>query len=728
MSSNIVLDNTLGLTGRVGAEATRPGPTLYTDLNSSQSSPLESVSGIDGGLQTPAARSPLLSGADGNDWQHPAARRMQSGLASSIFPSGRDQVHQDYLSTPHLSASPNSQSLTVTDQRLRSHGSPHPLVPSTPMTPENFTNVISPGSPHNFAQAQARNLSLGQWRNASTSQAIASRLPIGGRPSSSNVAGQRMVSPRAALPRIRQHHYPRRGAAKQDFAPQGQTQDESSGLKTTYPPHPSTSTPSANMEQESLEQKPGVSLQVNVPLRSIVTSMAASNSSSTRTQRDSSLVSSRTFGSETASFCPAVHSEAGHSSGPRSSSRHSESIFQSSTENGLDDDGTATWETEGEVQVASRVIAGTDDAARTTVVGVAPAVFFNHNSLELFHMAVTEDQQNDTHLDMPRPDSNLEPDTLLPPSPRDPPSIHSPPSHHTDIPESIKTVTFSEDVHGAKHPKHLPVEEVLGYGFPGTLWNVGENAPSDVQSPQVSLGPGASNKASSFKSAVSHISSRSRTSTLGSKVSKASRKSNQSTPSSRWTWLKRKPLPPLPTELQPTNASFRLPHLADRAGDSPLMLERGSCSHRSKVSLPQPGVPQGWSEDAPEKWYQNEDDASDSLQVTFTKPKFKMLAEDSLKVTKQKMSQQQEGRAVTSEYDSKDTNSLSGRQHQRRLLSLSQMLGRRKRFWVPLIGVVVIVIALSIALSVTLNNKHNVNGITGGCSYNMAGARCDLSK
>ena len=703
--------------------------------------------------RTPDTGSALPTGMDVD--YHPPDLQLQSGLASSVFPRGGDRIYFDASSSlPVSPLSPlhSSQSLSVPSHVLRGHGSPHPLVPSTPLSAGSFSDAPSPRGSHGFAQASAQHLS--DWWKPSTSQSTISRLPIG--PSS----GQKDLSLRVAPPRVRQHHYPRRGLTKLlEQAPVTPT------LQCTPPPSdplsPLVDAYDKNQKSTGAEEidkpaqaKPCVPRPVNSNVLSVL-----SHTSSTRTQCDS-LAPSLMPESRSVSSEEAVQPMQRQSQAP---SHHSyDSTFLSSESSRDVEDSNS--DVEGEVQTASRVMDTTaplmtrfDGAVRPTVVGLATAVVVrsksmdrrptdqtaqDHPGLDVItpisslepetpasplprHSTYTDlppgrpvaeqTTRLHQHLDAYSPTSGFEPETSAPPSPRHPPSIDSPPSHRTDIPESARSVYFSEDVHHTKH-SYLPYDEVVGQGF--TFWDVTRATRPDVELSTIPK-PRSVMNASSIKSVVSHITAKSKASTFASKVTKISHRSQQSTASARLAWWKRKPLPPPPSE--PDNLGGIYDDQPIHKGGSSAILELGQYQ-RSKVDL---GEPQGWRDIHSEKTPGVASGGSDTHESTFSK--IAILGIDSLKMARRMPSRRQGTSKKNDALSYTPRNLLPDVQPPHRSFPSFRPLvmnKTRKWFCFTLIGAVILAIILGAVLGTTL--KHNHGTVSSGCGGNRAGVRCNL--
>jgi hypothetical protein len=687
----------------------------------------------------PGSAAPI--GIQSSDYQLPDFR-MRSGLASSVFPKGGDKVYFDEASSSPVSplpVSPNSQSLAAPAYVLRGHGSPHPLVPSTPMSAESFANGASPQTSHGFAQAQANHFHV--WRKSPTSPSIASRLPIG--PSSATApaaaGGPKSPLPRLGAPRVRQHHYPRQGLT------QAVTQmDQTSATPAVQDAPVSSGSSSSPMDsnkqkQESTGVKSELPMQVESsahgPRKSQVLSVL-SHSSSTRTQRDS-LTPSPTLGSRTVSTEGAPSSIQRSSLSPAHSRESYASNFLSSDSLFEEDDSNL----EGEVQTASRVmdtavplITRAGDASRPTVVGMATAVVVRSKSVD--RRAAQETAENPLHLDAGKSTSGFEPELSTPPSPRHPPSIDSPPSHRTDIPESAKSLNISEDVHRGKLRPYLPYEEVVGYG--SAFWDATQNAGSTSER-SIGTPKRRPSNTGSAKSVISFITARSKASTIASKVTKASHRSNHSTHSSRWAWLKRKPLPALPPPSppplpSPSASKIQFSSHKNITGGSSPILELGQYQ-KSKVSLTreQQGEPQGWRDITQEKLEPGlADDESDTSALHYMNSfgKVDMFGVDSLKVARRKASRRQDAskRNKPFDYGTKDLSSApeaglahSITRHFRPLLRTKA----RKWLFFSLMGIVVLTIILGAALG-SLAHKHNSGSAISRCSGNQTGVKCNL--
>jgi len=711
---------------------------------------------------------------------------MQSSLASSVFPKGGDRIYFDgppSLPVSPLSPLPNSQSLPVPGHVWLGHRSPHPLVPSTPMSAQSFSESASPRGSHGFAQANPNHLS--GWGRSAPSQSIASRLPIGPSPGSATAAarGERKVaSPRIVSPRVRQHHYPRNSPEKPVTPPEQvpvtstlQNVHSVSGLS-------SLPTDSYRQKQESTgakEIEPPAEVELHEPRAAQLNIVSVlSHTSSTRTQRDSltpsPMLESRPVSSE------AVSGSMKRSSQSRAPSHHSyDSTFLSS--DSLHED--LNSDLEGEVQTASRVVNTTNplmerfagNTTLPTVVGMATAVVVRSKSvdrrpadqtpqkhqvqgpgassptsgfdLETSASVLVRDPpytdlpldrrvdektaETHQHLDAHSPTSGFEPEMTAPPSPRYPPSVDSPPSHHTDIPESAKSLYFSEDVDHSQHPAYLPHDEVVGQGF--TFWDVAQHRRSTTELSPVPKRI-STNNAASMKSFVSYITAKSKASTVTSRVTKASHRSQQSTGSSRWAWWKKKPLPPLPPPSPLNNFSRgsddqegqQLTILKERIGGSSSIPELGQYQ-RSKVNLVGQGEPQGWNDITNEKVTDGESDTYASIDKSIGR--IDMLGVDSLKVARRKPSRRQKAPKKNEEftYNASVLNNVSDAKPSNRILrSFRPVVITKTRKWLCFSLIAIVILAIILGASLGSKMGHKNNNTSSSCSGNQTGVRCNL--
>lgn len=696
------------------------------------------------GPGTPGPGSSLSRAEDGTDDQSPDMET-RSLIASSVFSKGGDKIYFDgpsLLPVSPMPFSPNSQSLTVPTNIPRGHGSPHPLVPSTPMSGESFADPASPRKLGGFAQAQAKHIS--EWRKSTA--AIKSRLPIG--PSSPGVTlaveGRKVTSPLIGSPRVRQHHYPRTVLTKLIT----QTNQKPVTTEVQHAPSAASSSPSPIASKEPLEEiigerKNECSAQGAPIKHETVTSNTLSVLSNAETHRNS-LNASPTVDSRRASS----HETAQSNQRSSQSQVHSDHTYDSnflSSDSVYDDEESNMIDIEGEVQTASRVwdttipiIARGNNVTGPTVVGTATAVVVR--SLSVDRRATEEIRQDHLRLNASDPTSSIGPETSTPSSPQHPPSIVTPLSHRTDMPESAKSVYYSEDVHNVRQRAYLPYDEVTGYG--PSFWDINYNASSGVQPSTTSPQRRPSENTSSIKSVVSYLTARSRASTVNSKVTKVSYKSTQSTGSSRWAWLSKKPLPPLPppsplppSVLDTTSLDHGKPTLSVRkehsAGTAPV-LEPGQYQ-KSKISLVGQGEPQGWSDITNEKWSPenaSREDETAGSSVFKSLGKFDMLGVDSIKVAKRKPSRQRSGPKLSETFDNgpRDLSNFSDSQPSRRTLGTFQPMVNsktRKRLFFALIGIAMLAIILGAALGATLGHKHTGNA-SSSCSGDKVGVQCNL--
>ncbi|KAF8484225.1 hypothetical protein JB92DRAFT_2837048 [Gautieria morchelliformis] len=684
---------------------------------------------------------PVSAGIPGTDYQ-PSDFRVRSGLASSVFPKGGDKVYVDETSSLPVSplpVSPNSQSLAAPAYVLRGHASPHPLVPSTPMSAESFADGASPQASHGFAQAQAIHFPV--WRRAPTSPSIASRLPIGPSSATATAAtrGPNALLPRLGPPRVRQHHYPRQGFIK------SVTQMDQTPATPAVQDAPVSSGSSSSPMDSNKQDRESTGVKSELPMHAESSALsprkshvlsALSHTSSTRTQRDS-LTSSPTLGSRSVSAERAALSIQRSSFSQAHSRESYESNFLSS--DSLFDEDESNLD--GEVQTASRVmdtaaplIIRAGDVSRPTVVGMATAVVVRSKSTD--RRAAQEAAQNPQHLNAGASISGFQPELSTPPSPRHPPSIDSPPSHRTDIPESAKSFNVSEDVHHEKLRTYLPHEEVAGYG--SAFWDATQNAaPAGEHS--TGTPKFRPSKPGSVKSVISFITTRSKASTVASKVTKASHRSNHSTGSSRWAWLKRKPLPPLPPPSPPSPPSpsageIQFSFQKNNTGGSSPILQLGQYQ-KSKVALTgaQQGEPQGWRDITQEKWAPGlTDGESDTPALSYMNSfaKVDMFGADSLKVAKRKASRSQGAskRNKASDYGTRVLSRVPEAEFAHSITRHFRPLLRTKaRKWLffSLIGIVILAVILGAALG-SLGHKHNSGSGSSPCSGNQTGVKCNL--
>ena len=643
------------------------------------------------------------------------------------------------------------------------------------MSAGNFSDAASPRGSHGVAQANAKHLS--EWQKSPNSQSITSRLPIG--PSSpaataGTAGGPKGAPPRIGPSRVRQHHYPRHGSTNpvtslQQALPTPNLQHAPSASGSIASPKDSYEQKQESTEAKEIEQPAQDAghddMAVNISV--------LSNTSSTRTQWDSlTLPLSRPVSSKE------VAESVQRSSQKQALSHHSyDSNFLPSDSSR--EVGDSNSDVEGEVQTASRVLDTTaplmtrfGDAERPTVVGLATAVLVrskstdlraaeqiaqNHRHLDasiptsgfepetfppslgplpftdfLSDFAAEQKTQNHQHLDASSPMSGFEPETSAPPSPRHPPSIDSPPSHRTDIPESARSIPFSEEVY---HPKHLPYDEVTGQGF--TFWDLAQSARSNVEPSTVSKDR-SFNNASSIKTVVSYITTKSKSSTIASKVTKVSHRSHQSTASSRWAWWKKKPLPPLPPpsplslnnlgSVSNDQGGQQLHVHNERIGGSSPILEPGQYQ-RSKVELVGQGEPQGWRDIADEKMPGLTNAESETHESAFVDPigksvgRIDILGVDSLKMAGRKFTCRRNG---FKENGASPYNSADDPPFRRILKSFRSLVTTKCAKWVgfSLIGIVILAIILGAVLGTTLRHNHS-NG-SSSCSGNQTGVRCNL--
>ncbi|KAF8591922.1 hypothetical protein K439DRAFT_1610779 [Ramaria rubella] len=665
-------EDTHGLSGHIRGSEMRLASDPYADLASPGAVP-KSVSDDMASLDIPRKEdgSPTSYHSTSNNADGQLRSHVLSGIASSTFPSGGDKVYfEDH--------SPIHGSFLVPGQMQRVHSNLHPLMPSTPQTADSLASPPPSGISRGFAQAQ---MFLPGWRKSSS---VITRLPIGPPSPSGNSKSGKPTSPRLMSPKVRQHRYPRQST----FKP-GQQKKEDVGLPSSPSAASNASTTEDSRASRAETASPSVTSNVHIlgsaikegeaeqsaqtksvarrAVRSHALS-AVSNTSSTRTQRDS-LTTFRTMESHTFSDEPSQSSEQGLSETRGESRRSYVSNFLSGEES--DDESNYI---EGEVQTAVLNTATTTSpkAGNATVVGMAPAVIIRQKSLKQPSDVVVQEIQEPQHLDAKSPTSGFEPETSAPPSPREPPSIHTPPSHHADIPESAKSFLLSEDNHDTKTATYLPHDEA-SYGFSNTFWNMNYGS-LNVPPQGSSLKRGASNNAGSFKSIVSYITSK----------SKISHKSNHSVYSNPWTWLMRKPLPPLPSA---------------ETGDSVTMLEQRQFK-RSNVSLV-PGEPQGWKDTTiDEKW-----------SPPVTKPSL----------------HQRNAWSETQESSHNTGNSRVSEHPGRAAGRLAMWIRNPKvRFWLPIMGVLFLVIILGAALGASLGGKHQ-SGASSACNGNKTGVQCNLN-
>lgn len=694
--------------------------------------------------------SALPSGEYGQGGQSPSLRT-RSPIPSSIFPKGGDKIYLDQPSPMPVSSvpvTPNSQTLGVPENVTWGHGSPHPLVPSTPMSIDSFADGASPQKFHGFAQAQARHLST--LRKSSTSQSMANRLPIGPASGASptTVTGGRKasLSSRVGSPRVRQHHYPRHGSTKPIVQATKQSPVTVVLQRAASAAGSTTSGSKERHQTPTTEETNDVSVQDQLAAHgaeSLNDLQGLENASPTGTQHDSLTVppapqSRRASSHESLQFDNRL-------SGSRTPSDYSYDSNYVSSDSVPDDEDDIAFDIVGQVQTASRVwdttapvIATTGNTTRPTVVGTATAVVVR--SLSVDRGAGKEKMQESPHLDASSPTSGFEPDASTPTSPRHPPSIDSPPSHHTDMPESAKSVVFSDEAHDGKGRTYLPYDEVTGYGT-NAFWEINRDASSSTQaSNNVPRRRPSTTTAGSMKSVVSYITAKSRASTAASKATGISRKSTQSTPS-LWVWLTKKPLPPIPTS-SPSSPNVlvnthidrnepRLPVYQEQTRDVSPILEPGQY-RRSKISLVGQGEPQGWNDITNEKWSPEPREDDDGIETVFYRSigKFDMLGVDSLKIAKRKSSRRRDDPKANeaSAYGPHGVSNFSDTSQRSRFLRAPLPMPKTKpRKWICFVvmGIVTLSIILGASLGLTLGHDHR-NDSPSTCGGNKTGTRCDL--
>jgi hypothetical protein len=395
---------------------------------------------------------------------------------------------------------------------------------------------------------------------------------------------------------------------------------------------------------------------------------------------------------------------------------------------------------EGEIQVARKVETSTTAALNKTsstsrsVVGMAPAMVIRHKNTP-----PTDDGQRDN---APVPTSNTVAVTSYelplpqqqqtdPASP--PPLSPKPPSHHTEVPESAKSLTFQDDVTDGKQ-EYLS-RKSLGEAY----WTMYPNA---VQSDSVNREPSqkASPRATSFKSIISYMSSKSKT---GSATTRATRASH----STRWAWLMRKPLPPLPPPDQiaddDDHEDDKYDGLANENDLSYLPVHQqsrlditanGRDYQKSKISLPLSSGPDMGGHHDNEKGVLSSDVARKNPTIRSGGAMFDMLGNDSLKVARHQSHRRQGIEGVSSPGHEGFSNypnvsrQLDGGEGGGGPGSFASSLKerfRRRWLWAVMIIVAIILIILIAVLATKLRNKKAGNP---NCTNGKVGALCNLGE
>lgn len=650
-----------------------------------------------GDLLSPSLSSPM----DSSSFAENEVRvgRMNSVLASSVFPSGGDMIYYDstIVSPTELSSGGSSSTLNVPSEHTQAHRPSHPFVPSTPMTPASFTSLDSPKSPstRGISPSPSSSPTAASSGNgwSSVSQMVASRLPIGRTNSTiSTVSTQRTVK----SPKIRQHRYPKTNVKTTTNSPENVPMQELNGVSPmAVESINAADTVVHNEEHMVADEQPTYDVTeyynmsedaANDDRRRAIVSIGASaksHATSTKTERDSIPVMPTVenlydftdgYSHKSSLFAPhSAHS--GHSIRTRESAFDEADVYVGIAK-------TVDVTTELEPDIINR-------PTSPKIVGVAPARVVQPNrtgspsavaSLKAFHMT---DQNFRMEANSP----------VSPVSPRDPPSTRSPPSHRTDIPESAKSLVFSDEAEDV-HTSHLPYETRSSGGTYWTMFpGIGNNPPvHESRSTKT-------NAAASFKSIVSYITSRS--ATRGSHKSAGNR-------SSKWAWLLRKPLPPLPVEAQDPGSS------TNAYNPTPLLLPVSY--EKSKSSPPVPGVPHGWDDMGAEKQL----GARAGLMG-------KVFGEDSLKIAKRKPNRKKTDPLPEGDITPFVLPHLSGmhrRQSSRSVHSPPNHKKRKAFLAATFIGFIVIVII--IVLAVLLGRKQR--STSEACSGANVGTFCNLGK
>ncbi|GJJ09626.1 hypothetical protein Clacol_003849 [Clathrus columnatus] len=625
--------------------------------------------------------------------------RIHSVLASSVFPSGADMIYYDSPLTSPSTTVPSS----------RHHPGSHPLVPNTPMTPASFDTItspkiLSPFEPSSSSSPTTTTSSSSSGRSPSVSQLVASRLPIGRSMSTTStltVSTQRTVK----SVKIRQHRYPRSNTTKSSpNRPESVPMQE---LNVTSPVD--MDSPTTVVQHDTFVEQTNngaditeiydqyiVNNERRLTAASIGTS-AHSHATSTKTQRDSVPV------------IPTVDNlydftdDYSHKS--KSSMVPPHSPHSVRTRESAFDEGDVYVGIAKTVDVAEFEPTLVDRPTSPKIIGVAPArVILQPNRMGSPPSSSNNDNTTPSqplHMTDKKAKTDANSPSVSPISPRDPPSIRSPPSHRTDIPESAKSLVFSDEVDDVHH---LPYE-IRSSG--GTYWTMfpgmGNNPPSqDNKSTRA-------NAATSFKSIVSYITAKS-----------AARDSHKSTGnrSSKWAWLLRKPLPPLPIEAQiagPSTLDLDNHRLTSPA--TPFSHEK------SKLSLSPPplvGSPHGWDDIVIEK-----------------RPSFgvgimgRMFGADSLKIAKRKpnrkMTDPHHHQGNITPYILPHLSGVHRRQSSTGSSAFHPPERSRKRkvlFAGGIVGLIIIVVI--VVLAVVLSRTHHASPSPSPCSNGNVGSFCNL--
>lgn len=639
----------------------------------------------------------------------PSAHRITSGLPSSVVPSGGDAIiFASPLGSP---GADGADTLDAPSREMLANRGSYALAPSSAISTDSFFGASTPAGPQSRSPRPS-------WRGSSMSQMIASHLPIG-------ISSGSQKTSRAA-PKIRHHRYPRVPVQSRDSVQSTSTQSDGgdavsipSIVMATAVELPEESPVSPIEEpleevEEPVEQDP-VSKKPRDTMMSVAPS-SKSHATSTWTMRDSMTVPA----SIRSDYQTNVTDSGAHMSYlSRPFRRSHESLGGASS-----DYGRSTVEV-GEIQIARKVEAMPDAMERThrrSVVGIAPAVVIRHRAnASIDNLRNTNASSSNRSLASPVSPQRENGVGTAPLSPREPPSLRSPPSHKTEVPESAKSLSFPDDaLDGERHyltQKSSPRD--------GNYWTAYPNAMSNDTPPKPSQ--------SSFKSIISYISSRSRSGTIATRATRASHRSQKSTGSSRWAWLLRKPLPPLPPQAADAGMEDDKYHALgnDRAD-----------YQMSRISLGVSGAPQGWNDDV-EKHPPPMDQAYPQSSGTGTAGlagKFGMFGADSLKVARKKAERQSHqgeemppsARPLSSGQFSPATPQYNGQSlvynhnpgKARSLSMFSKGRVRRKWLWIVLIAVAIVLIILIAVLATKLGRKKNSASTT--CSNGMVGALCNL--
>lgn len=605
--------------------------------------------------------------------------RINSVLASSVFPSGGDMIYYESAVASPSDMSPGVSSMLNVQSELHSanklHDGPHSLLPGTPLS---LASSSPTNGPLGFPSSPSSPSSPASW-TPSVSQMATARLPIGRANSTTSTAStQRTVKPT----KVRQHRYPKNINTKtapsspesvpmQDLSSFSPTVLNSSIKQSSYDPNDSYEFPENVKNDDRRETMVSISAS------------AASHATSTRTQRDSIPV------------LPTVDNLYDFTDGYSQKSSLAPPLSARSVRTG----GSAFDESDVYVGIAKTVDVTTkiepdviDRSTSPKIVGVVPARIIqptrigSPGSAAASHASTLQplyisDQKG-------RADSGNSP--ASPASPRDPPSIRSPPSHHTDIPESAKSLVFSDEADDV-HVSHLPYETRSSGGaywtmFPG-ISNNQENRSTKT------------NPATSFKSIVSYITSKS--------AGKGSHKSTGNR-SSRWDWLLRKPLPPLPPEAQDSGSSKVNYHTTPLSLPVPY--------EKSKLSPPVSRAPVAWDDVKFEK-----------RAVGGSNLMGRIFGEDSLKIAKRKPTRKETDGEITPYV----LPHLTGMNIHQRASSISvqpsvhKTTNKRKVLFAGAF-VAMIILVIIIVLAVVLSRKRH--STSASCSGANIGTFCNLGE